>query len=577
MPEEAAASATPAHQTSSPVPTQESPNSEQQGSLAVSSSSPTSLIKAPSAINSDEPPLVSKGPNELAQYGHLLFISCLAYLLLAGSSTFVPATIMTAVSEELGMSLAYLGALNSAGAGMKAVLIMFLMGPALEEIGPSLVINVCIVGSGLCNIALALVSSSTSYSLIFMLNYVFNSFSEQPAFIVLYATYFDQYLGVASTCVASAFSLAGFVLPLILSPVLECCGYRTLWNMLAVATLSTAPICFWLLKSGPISLKGALPSFLSLGGSLRVVAFGAKMKRAIRRRQDEGEARPRNRFTGGRLAHHSVVLCDTDLTLAALAKDDAPAGTPSAPSSTSASPSAAAPGLAAPRPNVTFAEAVMMAKFWALMVAAVSFFLYGGQLNLHLPSILVAEVGMGPTEAASIYSIYNVSAVIGKVLTAFVFTIPSLKRSFLIYIPFPLMFTLSHMLILNFDLSARLETGSVLAALSVTDSTPRLVAFCVSAGLGYGFGASIMALLVKEFFGLVELTKLQPTQYACVIFGNMGGMFLPGYLKDVAGTYCASLLMSLCATTLTFACFVVMYFVHPIGEHGAKPREAELV
>jgi len=240
--------------------------------------------------------------------------------------------------------------------------------------------------------------------------------------------------------------------------------------MLAVATLSTAPICFWLLKSGPISLKGALPSFLSLGGSLRVVAFGAKMKRAIRRRQVEGESHSRNHFTGGRLAHHSVVLCDTDLTLAALAKDDAPAGAPSAPSS-SASPSAAAPGLTVPRPNVTFAEAMKMAKFWALMVAAVSFFLYGGQLNLHLPSILVAEVGMGPTEAASIYSIYNVSAVIGKVLTAFVFTIPSLKRSFLIYIPFPLMFTFSHMLILNFDLSARLETGSVLAALSVTDST----------------------------------------------------------------------------------------------------------
>jgi len=398
-----------------------------------------------------------------------------------------------------------------------------------------------------------------------MVNYVFNSFSEQPAFIVLYATYFDQYLGVASTCVASAFSLAGFVLPLVLSPVLECCGYRTLWNMLAVATLSIAPICFWLLKSGPISLKGALPSFLSLGGSLRVVAFGAKMKRAIRRRQVEGESHSRNHFTGGRLAHHSVVLCDTDLTLAALAKDDAPAGAPSAPSS-SASPSAAAPGLTVPRPNVTFAEAMKMAKFWALMVAAVSFFLYGGQLNLHLPSILVAEVGMGPTEAASIYSIYNVSAVIGKVLTAFVFTIPSLKRSFLIYIPFPLMFTFSHMLILNFDLSARLETGSVLAALSVTDSTPRLVAFCVSAGLGYGFGASMLALLVKEFFGLVDLPKLQPIIYACVIGGNMGGMFLPGFLYDATGTYAASLLMSFFATAVTFACFVFMYFNHPIGQ-----------
>ena len=75
-----------------------------------------------------------------------------------------------------------------------------------------------------------------------------------------------------------------------------------------------------------------------------------------------------------------------------------------------------------------------------------------------------------------------------------------------------------------------------------------------------------MALLVKEFFGLVDLTKLQPIQYACVIAGNMGGMFLPGYLKESTGTYCASLLMSLVATTVTFVCFVIMYIAHPIGE-----------
>ena len=68
----------------------------------------------------------------------------------------------------------------------------------------------------------------------------------------------------------------------------------------------------------------------------------------------------------------------------------------------------------------------------ALCAACVTFFLYGGQLNLHLPSIFAAEAGKTAVEAASIYSVYNISGVIGKVLTAFVFTIPACKQSFLV-------------------------------------------------------------------------------------------------------------------------------------------------
>ena len=57
-----------------------------------------------------------------------------------------------------------------------------------------------------------------------------------------------------------------------------------------------------------------------------------------------------------------------------------------------------------------------------------------------------------------------------------------------------------------------------------------------------------------------------------------GGMFLPGYLKEVAGTYTASLLMSLVATTLTFFCFVVMYVEHPIGAPPPpKKKSTDLV
>ena len=84
-----------------------------------------------------------------------------------------------------------------------------------------------------------------------------------------------------------------------------------------------------------------------------------------------------------------------------------------------------------------------------------------------------------------------------------------------------------------------------------------------------------MALLVKEFFGLVDLTKLQPIQYACVIAGNMGGMFLPGALQQATGTYCASLLMSFAATIVTFLCFVTMFFAHPIPFRQPPKVEAK--
>ena len=61
-----------------------------------------------------------------------------------------------------------------------------------------------------------------------------------------------------------------------------------------------------------------------------------------------------------------------------------------------------------------------------------------------------------------------------------------------------------------------------------------------------------------------------------MIFGNMGGMFLPGFLKELTGTYCASLLMSFVATTVTFACFVVMLIAHPIGAPPSpKPPKAK--
>ena len=46
--------------------------------------------------------------DELCTYSHVLGLSCLAYLILSGASTFLPAVTMDAVSADLDMSMTML-------------------------------------------------------------------------------------------------------------------------------------------------------------------------------------------------------------------------------------------------------------------------------------------------------------------------------------------------------------------------------------------------------------------------------------------------------------------------------------
>ena len=158
--------------------------------------------------------------NELAKHWPVLVLSCVVYILLQAGNAFVPAITMVSSSADLGMSIASFGALNSVGAGIKSVLIIFFMGPALDKYGPHMLINWCLVGTLLCNVALAFCPGALSFSVVYLLNYVFNSLSEQPAYICLYATYFNKLLGVCTTAIASAYSFSGFIIPTLLSPIL---------------------------------------------------------------------------------------------------------------------------------------------------------------------------------------------------------------------------------------------------------------------------------------------------------------------------------------------------------------------
>mmetsp|Transcript_13384 Transcript_13384/g.26940 ORF Transcript_13384/g.26940 Transcript_13384/m.26940 type:complete len:172 (-) Transcript_13384:193-708(-) len=155
-------------------------------------------------------------------------------------------------------------------------------------------------------------------------------------------------------------------------------------------------------------------------------------------------------------------------------------------------------------------------------------------------------------------------AICGKILTGVVFSSPGLKRSFLVYVPAPLLFCLSHFIILDVSL-ADLCLGQLGDAVHFATDTARLQVFCAVVGFAYGFVASLLHLLVREFFGLRDLSKLQPIVFGAMIVGEMCGMALPGVLADVYKSYVPSMLISLASTIVTMACFAVLYCEHPLG------------
>ena len=96
------------------------------------------LIKSRASEPAEE---LSSGA-ELKLHWHVLAVSMLGYIFLQSSNAFVPAFTMEYTSEDLGMSLSEYGLMNSVGAGIKSILIIFLMGHAIDHWGPHRIIIV---------------------------------------------------------------------------------------------------------------------------------------------------------------------------------------------------------------------------------------------------------------------------------------------------------------------------------------------------------------------------------------------------------------------------------------------------
>ena len=219
--------------------------------------------------------------------------------------------------------------------------------------------------------------------------------------------------------------------------------------------------------------------------------------------------------------------------------------------------------------------------------------------------MLTGEIGLTPVEASTIYSIYNGVGILGKLLVGVVISTPSARRrGALVYLLFPLLMLLSHFILLEVDVhrlcggvpgvdelaTADWEAASgghggvgrgggivfggdsIFDAVRLSRSVPRLYLFALVSGMSYGYCASGIQLLPREFFGLVDLTKLQPLIFGRIEVGEIFGMWLPGVMRDTYHTYCASLLISLFSMAVCFSCFVLMWWAHPLELPAAERR-----
>merc|ERR1740130_1447627 len=68
-----------------------------------------------------------------------------------------------------------------------------------------------------------------------------SAFGDQPTFICVNSQYFEEQLALATSTMAAGYSLAGFLLPPVLAPLLVAYSWRAVWITLATISLVVAP------------------------------------------------------------------------------------------------------------------------------------------------------------------------------------------------------------------------------------------------------------------------------------------------------------------------------------------------
>ena len=214
-------------------------------------------------------------------------------------------------------------------------------------------------------------------------------------------------------------------------------------------------------------------------------------------------------------------------------------------------------------------------SFWAMMTAGFCVMVYEGTVVAYLVIMLREDAGLELGVATWLYSLQYMLAIVGK-LTAGVVLRSGLPRC-LTFVPVPLAFSLSHLLLLEIDLAALLVGEGTLAGLRVTSDVSRLVAFSLIYGFSFGFTHSLVICQPAALFGRTMLPLVQNYLWAAVVGGYMIGNVVVGYMRDWTGRFAEPLLLTF-AASFTSAVLIGLLGVLPgVGDDAEDQRNKELV
>lgn len=498
---------------------------------------------------------------ELRRSGHVLLLCILDYVLLSGAHTHLPALLMLDITTSLGLSISIYSLCIGVGCLIKAALTVLAAGPLMEHFGAS---RCAVATTGAVGLLLALIGLTPARSLFCVLLIALETvtaFAEQPNFVVLLSTHFDALASFATSTIASAFSIAGALLPLILSPIVASYGWRAAIAVAATSCVLLLPILHAQLKPGALLVGGA--------------HAGCAPTRKVTSTNSATSPKP--------LATHS--------------SDGAPS---SAAAVTIARPGGAVPPLqldAAPSPvaapafagGTTAAAAYRSATFWALWLATFLHLLYGTLLSAHLTTALRTGAGRDVVSASAINSVQFGCAIFGKVASGVLLSLPSKHAErwvrWSLFLIAPLLLTASHFLLLDVhpeELSVDLAAGSrgnsssssggLSAVLVFATSTPQLVAYAITVGVPYGLLFGTFQCLPARLFGRRDLPKIQSATYSAILIATALFGPLVGHLRDAYGGYQAPLCLTFVACCIEAALLVYLMRADARARTGASYR-----
>jgi sugar phosphate permease len=194
----------------------------------------------------------------------------------------------------------------------------------------------------------------------------------------------------------------------------------------------------------------------------------------------------------------------------------------SAPAGNQATKGAAEDAAVAPRtePAFTRAEAMRTPAFWLLSLYTVAIFPVQAGASLHQAPHLI-ERGLSPATAASIVSVFSVSAGLGSIAFGLAGRRLGVGASL--------------------ALAAALMAAGTLLMLAI--AAP-LTGYAAAGCFGFGLGGvlTILPLAWADYFGRKSFGAIRGAALTVQVTAQAAGPLLSGYLRDVTGDYALSLI-----------------------------------